>query len=418
MANNIVELVSQQLSPSVIGRLATVIGEPPAATARASSLAAPVILAGIAQRASTESGAAKLMSEIRAGGYDDESSQSPLDALEDPSSHQQLTEAGRSVLSSTFESRHASVLGSLADSAGVKKGALAILMSVLAPVIMRTIGKQVRDRNLDAKGLQTYLGGQRSAIASVLPAPLAKMLDTEHIAPPAYHRPVGEGLFGAGRREIGGVVEQQRRPLWPFLAALLVALALFSMARSGRRAPAITPTPAPEPAAKEVPTIAPPPPMAPTVEMPSEPAIGGGPREDLGNPSSGGVQALALYLASGGASGQKNDFVLEGVTFRTGSATLSKEGTEKVSELAALMKGHPGAKIKVVGHTDNAGNPEANRVLSEDRATAVRDELTRQGITPDRIETAGAGSDDPVAKNDSSANMEKNRRIDVIVVSQ
>ena len=138
---------------------------------------------------------------------------------------------------------------------------------------------------------------------------------------------------------------------------------------------------------------------------------------DLGNPSAGGVQALALYLASGGASGQKNDFVLEGVTFRTASATLSKEGTETVHELAGLMKGHPSAKIKVVGHTDNAGNPEANRVLSEERATAVRDELIGQGIAPDCIETAGAGEDNPVAKNDSHANMEKNRRIDVIVVS-
>ena len=381
MANNIVELVSQQLSPSVIGRLAMAIGEPPAATARASSIAAPVILAGIAQRASTEGGAAKLLGDIRAGGYDDERTRSPIDALEDPSSHQQFAESGRNILSSTFESRHASVLGSLADSAGLKKGALSILMSVLAPIIMRTIGRQVRERNLDAKGLQTYLGGQRAAIASVLPSPLAKMLDAEHIAP-APVRPIGEGLFGAGHRASSVLEEPRRRPLWPFLAALLVALALFTMARSGRRAPVVTPTPAPEPAAREVPTIAPPP-LAPSVQMPSEPAIGGGPRdEDLGNPSAGGVQALALYLASGGASGQKNDFVLEGVTFRTASATLSKEGTETVHELAGLMKGHPSAKIKVVGHTDNAGNPEANRALSEERATAVRDELIDRASRP------------------------------------
>ena len=71
----------------------------------------------------------------------------------------------------------------------------------------------------------------------------------------------------------------------------------------------------------------------------------------------------------------------------------------------------------MVGHTDNAGDPEANRVLSQDRAGAVRDELIQQGIASDRIETGGVGSDNPVAKNDSNANMEKNRRIDVIVIS-
>ena len=305
-------------------------------------------------------------------------------------------------MSSTFESRHASVLGSLADSAGVKKGALAILMSVLAPVIMRTIGKQVRDRNLDAKGLQTYLGGQRSAIASVLPSPLAKMLDTEHIAPAPYIARSARVFSVRVVASSAGVVEQSGA-----LCGLSWLLSWWRW-RCSRwlgpdvGPPAITPTPAPGARGQRSPDHRAASPMAPSVEMPSEPAIGGGPREDLGNPSAGGVQALALYLASGGASGQKNDFVLEGVTFRTASATLSKEGTEKVHELAALMKGHPGAKIKVVGHTDNAGNPEANRVLSEDRATAVRDELIRQGIAPDRIETAGAGSDDPVAKNDST----------------
>src|SRR5262245_46151303 len=57
MASNIVELVSQELPSSVQGRLASVIGEAPAPTSRAVSMGAPLILGGIAQRASAESGA-------------------------------------------------------------------------------------------------------------------------------------------------------------------------------------------------------------------------------------------------------------------------------------------------------------------------------------------------------------------------
>jgi len=419
MANNIVELVSQELSPNVIGHLATVIGEPPASTARAASIAAPVILAGIAQRASTEGGAAQLLNDIRAGGYDREDARSPIDALEDPSSRPQVAESGRSILLSTFGHRLENLLGTVAGPTGLKKGALGILMSLLAPIAMRTVGTQVRERNLDAKGLHTYLSGQRAAIASVLPTPLAKMIESEQAAP-ASLRSVAEAPFGVGRREAAVVGEGRPRPLWPFLAALLVALALYTMARSGRRPPAVGPIPAPisEHAAKapEGPTIQPPT-LPPSVQVPSEPAIGGGPRNELANPSAGGVHALALYLATGGASGQKNDFALEGVTFTTGSAHLSTMGAAKVEDLAVLLKGHPSAKIKLVGHTDNAGDREANRVLSEDRANSVRDELVRMGIAQDRIETAGVGSDDPMAKNDSPANMEKNRRIDVIVVS-
>ena len=110
----------------------------------------------------------------------------------------------------------------------------------------------------------------------------------------------------------------------------------------------------------------------------------------------------------------ESDFVLEGVTFKTASATLSKEGTEKVNELAVLLKGHPGAKIKVVGHTDNAGNPEVNRVLSQDRAAAVRDELIRQGITPDRNRNRRSRIGRSGREERFTHQHEKNRRIDVI----
>ena len=117
-----------------------------------------------------------------------------------------------------------------------------------------------------------------------------------------------------------------------------------------------------------------------------------------------------------------------------GAQGLSKQQGDLQNQLDNILKGLDpklADKLKGAGKAmgdakgalgqkdfDNAGNAEANRVLSEDRAASVRDELIRQGITADRIETAGVGSDDPVAKNDSRANMEKNRRIDVIVVSQ
>jgi outer membrane protein OmpA-like peptidoglycan-associated protein len=225
------------------------------------------------------------------------------------------------------------------------------------------------------------------------------------------------------------VGEPRRRSLWPFLAALIAAFVLFTLARSARRpAPVTTPPPAPpQPAAQAPaqPTIQPPPVQAPAEPAPSaaeptspETAVGGGPREDMGNPSSGGVSALNLYLSSHGASGQKNDFVLEGVTFKTGSATLTPEGTSKVDEVANLLKAHPQARIKVVGHTDDTGDPDTNRTLSQNRADSVRDELVGKGIAADRIETSGAGSENPIGKNDTAEGRAKNRRIDVIVLSQ
>jgi outer membrane protein OmpA-like peptidoglycan-associated protein len=54
-------------------------------------------------------------------------------------------------------------------------------------------------------------------------------------------------------------------------------------------------------------------------------------------------------------------------------------------------------------------------VLSENRATAVRDFLLSRGIRAGSISSIGFGEDRPVATNDTAAGRQQNRRVELVV---
>ncbi len=102
--------------------------------------------------------------------------------------------------------------------------------------------------------------------------------------------------------------------------------------------------------------------------------------------------------------------------FASGQATLSEQAQSDVRALAALLVDHSTLSVSVEGHTDSTGDPSANRVLSERRATAVRRALEAYGLAPSRISVVGRGQDFPLASNATAAGRARNRRVEVIVI--
>ncbi|CAN1512860.1 OmpA-like domain [Rhabdaerophilaceae bacterium] len=100
------------------------------------------------------------------------------------------------------------------------------------------------------------------------------------------------------------------------------------------------------------------------------------------------------------------------VNFETGSATIAIESYGLIDRLVVVTRRCEGATVEISGHTDSVGSRESNKTLSESRAKAVVDYLTRAGITNDRIEARGFGPDRPVASNDTAEGRAKNRRIE------
>jgi outer membrane protein OmpA-like peptidoglycan-associated protein len=105
--------------------------------------------------------------------------------------------------------------------------------------------------------------------------------------------------------------------------------------------------------------------------------------------------------------------VLEGVTFRTGSAALTPGGRAVLLRAVDLLKASPTVRVEVGGHTDNVGSARANERLSQARANSVKRTLVAAGIDASRLETKGYGPSEPRADNKTRAGRALNRRTEL-----
>ena len=103
------------------------------------------------------------------------------------------------------------------------------------------------------------------------------------------------------------------------------------------------------------------------------------------------------------------------VLFSTNKAQLASGGTRNVQKLADFLKQYPQHKVLVEGYTDNTGSNALNQELSERRANAVRTALIDMGISSERVSMRGYGEAYPVAGNDTAANRQLNRRVEIIL---
>lgn len=72
--------------------------------------------------------------------------------------------------------------------------------------------------------------------------------------------------------------------------------------------------------------------------------------------------------------------------------------------------------IKVVGHTDNIGDPAYNQTLSEKRAASVSQIFIETGFKTQNIQSLGRGASQPLVENNSEENRALNRRVNIIII--
>ncbi len=103
------------------------------------------------------------------------------------------------------------------------------------------------------------------------------------------------------------------------------------------------------------------------------------------------------------------------VLFDTDKHSLRPLAREKLAKVAGIVSGHPGLKLDVEGHTDSVGTDDYNQKLSDQRASSVRDYLTKEGIPAGSVTTKGFGKTQPVASNDTAKGRQENRRVELVV---
>jgi OmpA-OmpF porin, OOP family len=110
----------------------------------------------------------------------------------------------------------------------------------------------------------------------------------------------------------------------------------------------------------------------------------------------------------------KNGFIALYINFDTGKADLKADGQATAKEIIAMLKASPALRISIEGHTDNVGQPAANKTLSENRAKSVMAAIVAGGIDAKRLSAAGFGQEKPIADNRGEEGRAKNRRVELV----
>jgi len=104
------------------------------------------------------------------------------------------------------------------------------------------------------------------------------------------------------------------------------------------------------------------------------------------------------------------------IYFDAGSARLTNIAKAILDGVALRMRNDLNSTAVITGYSDNVGSEESNLDISRRRAEAAREYLvTRHGIDPARITTAGRGSAEPAYDNDTEEGRAKNRRALIVV---
>ena len=106
------------------------------------------------------------------------------------------------------------------------------------------------------------------------------------------------------------------------------------------------------------------------------------------------------------------------IQFTPGSDEIMPGSFFLLDKLGELMTSFGSTILRVEGNTDSTGAQSANATLSDKRAVSVKNYITKNfpNIKPERFQTIGRGSQNPVAPNTTEAGRQMNRRTDIKVI--
>src|SRR5262249_10350828 len=112
---------------------------------------------------------------------------------------------------------------------------------------------------------------------------------------------------------------------------------------------------------------------------------------------------------------RKNWIDFDRLYYVPNSGKMTARSQKQLDNIGAIMKAYPNVRFKIGGFTDNSGDPAANMQVSQQRAEAVREQLMDMGISGDRLDAQGYGSEYPIADNATEEGRARNRRVSLLV---
>lgn len=153
--NDILGLLSQQMSGPVVGQISKQLGTDPQTTQSAVNAALPMLLGAISRNAASPQGAQALDKALNQ--HDGSVLQDLLGAV----TSQERAADGAKIVGHVFGNRQANVQQGLSQLSGISADNSAQLLALLAPVVMGALGQTKKNSGLNADTLAALLGGQK-----------------------------------------------------------------------------------------------------------------------------------------------------------------------------------------------------------------------------------------------------------------
>jgi len=103
------------------------------------------------------------------------------------------------------------------------------------------------------------------------------------------------------------------------------------------------------------------------------------------------------------------------VSFDIDSSRINRGFYASLNKVASVLSDYPQTAVHIIGHTDSSGSDSYNQQLSVQRASSVKNYLTRQGVTEPRTRTDGRGESSPIATNATPDGRSRNRRVEIFL---
>ena len=340
MTDSLYTRLSSIIKPSTVTDIAAQLGASEQSVTRGLALSAASAFSGLASKA----GDSEAMRQVI-----DVTSRTPANALSSINGSQlsdsasPLMSTGRRFLSSIFGGNQSWLTDLIGRESGLGAGATGTVLALGANMLMHFIGGKVRDEGMTATSLAGLLRSEAPAVRKMLPASFDDAF-MKHLGGPEMPRTI------EGSPVVAQSVRKERSYFpWVAMAAIL-GTALWYGLRPNRI----------------------------DVTMPTAPAVGTSGTytytpPDLGNyvprtlvdgtvitvPERGVENRLLAFIVDTSRMPDSTTwFDFDRLLFNTGSATLQPQSREQLRDVAAILKAHPNAYVKIGGYTDNVGSSD------------------------------------------------------------
>lgn len=425
---------NEVLTPEVLAKIALYEDEPAEKTTKAVEGLVHTVFGGLLKRTTSEIGVNQLFSQLQRSGYDGSISSNLNSVLKDPTQTHALITNGNEAISRLLPAMKSSIAGMISSYAGIRNSSAISLLGLTAGVVLDVLGRQVKEKKLDADGLAASLFDQREAFINAVPESLFPQLVEKvgiqqivaGVAAPAKRTsqalPPRSSSGGASIRPLpSSTVSFEPEPdnesgesLGKWLIGAFIVLAIgvggYFVWQNSKNFSGDSPDPAEEVSLASGDTVqsdtvarslavptdtmtaanrpASARPMSATTATGIGTAVTSAPGDAAFN------TALTAYL-NDPALPAGRVFGLTGVSFEPASLTLTPASQGQINRLAALLKARPTFQIQLQAYANDApgaGMGMTNKQLSFKRANVIKQQLVGAGINYLRVDAIGLGT--------------------------